>query len=164
VLRDGYVDAAVNAALLALADCVVSLHRSEGFGFNLADAMALGTPVLATAFSGNLTFMREADGNLVPATRVPVGPGRFPYLPESQWAEPDLDAATRMMRALVESPATGRARADGARRRVLQEFTPEATGAFIRDRLAAVRAERRALAAPSPMRRLASRLRDTRRV
>jgi glycosyltransferase involved in cell wall biosynthesis len=142
ILRDGYLPATANAQLLALADCVVSLHRSEGFGFNLADAMALGTPVIATGWSGNLAFMSAEDCVLVPAGLVPVGDGNFPYLATSRWADPDLDVAAAAMRDAVQHPAAGRVRAAAARERVLRDFSPEATGRFVRDRIATIRAAR----------------------
>ena len=53
------------AALFARADCYVSLHRAEGFGLTLAEAMALGKPVIATGFSGNTDFMTPANSYLV---------------------------------------------------------------------------------------------------
>jgi hypothetical protein len=74
---------------------------------------------------------------------VPVGPGRFPYLATSRWADPDLDHAAALMRQHVDHPAEHRARADAARSRVLRDFSPLATGTFIRDRLAVVRSEGR---------------------
>jgi hypothetical protein len=68
-----------------------------------------------------------------------VGPGHFPYDADSAWADPDLDVAAAMMRRVVESPVEARERASRAQARVIREFTPERTGQFIRDRLAAVR-------------------------
>ena len=60
-LIDTYLDPAQNAALLARADCYVSLHRSEGFGLTLAESMALGTPVIATGYSGNTGLHHAAE-------------------------------------------------------------------------------------------------------
>ena len=51
-------------------DAYASLHRAEGFGLTIADAMALGKPVVATGYSGNLEFMTDANGYLVPSTLV----------------------------------------------------------------------------------------------
>ena len=47
--------------LFCCADAYISLHRSEGFGFGIAEAMALGKPVIATAYSGNLDFATAAN-------------------------------------------------------------------------------------------------------
>jgi glycosyltransferase involved in cell wall biosynthesis len=142
VIRDGYLSADDNAALLQMADCVVSLHRSEGFGFNLADAIALGTPVVATGYSGNLTFMHDDDTLLVRSHEVAIGEGRFPYPADGRWAEPDLDHAAELMRHVVDDPVAARRRATAARDRVLTEFDVAKTGTWIRDRLALVRSSR----------------------
>ena len=66
VVIDGYLSAADKEALMAACDCYVSLHRSEGFGLTMAEAMAYGKPVIATAYSGNLAFMTEETSYLVP--------------------------------------------------------------------------------------------------
>ena len=131
--------------------------------------MALGTPVIATAWSGNLTFMREEDCHLVPATTTSVGAGHFPYDPDSLWADPDLDAAAHALRTVVEEPAAARARAAHAQARVLHDFSLAQTGDFIRNRLAATRVGRprttpEAVHATDPMRRLAARLLPGRRL
>lgn len=142
MVYDGYLDPADNIALMAQADCIVSLHRAEGFGFNIADAMALGVPVLATAYSGNLAYADADDCWLVAATETLVGPGHFPYESAARWAEPDLESASHLMTAIAADPHGARERANRARTRVLRTFTPERTGAVVRNRIAGLRAER----------------------
>ena len=71
---DDYLEPAQKAALIARADCYVSLHRSEGFGLPLAEAMALGTPVIATGYSGNTDFTTPFNSYLVDYTPTNVGP------------------------------------------------------------------------------------------
>ena len=66
LLRDGYVSEDDRDSYVAACDCYVSLHRSEGLGLTLAEAMASGKPVIATGYSGNLEFMREHESLLVP--------------------------------------------------------------------------------------------------
>ena len=80
-------------SLIGCADCFVSLHRSEGFGLAMAEAMALGKPVIATGYSGNVDFMDEESAFLVRYGRGEVPPGCEPYRAGSLWAEPDLDHA-----------------------------------------------------------------------
>jgi glycosyltransferase involved in cell wall biosynthesis len=63
------------ASLLNQIDCYVSLHRSEGFGLGLAEAMLLGKPVIATGFSGNLEFMKPTNSFLVSYNLVPIQNG-----------------------------------------------------------------------------------------
>ena len=98
VLIDRYMTRVEASTLTSLADCYVSLHRSEGLGLTIAEAIALGVPTIATAYSGNLDFMDEWDTWRVPCTMTRVGSGAGGYDPAAQWAEPDLDAAARMMR------------------------------------------------------------------
>src|SRR5262249_15651963 len=71
VLIDDYVDAHRVQGLLERSDCFVSLHRAEGFGLHLAAAMAAGTPVIATSYSGNVDFMDDDSAFLVPYELVP---------------------------------------------------------------------------------------------
>ncbi len=103
---DRYVTAQEKNSIIAACDCYVSLHRSEGLGITMGEAMAYGRPVIATGYSGNLDFMTEENSWLVRHTLVPIGPGADPYPPEGEWAEPDLEHAAHLMREveLAESP------------------------------------------------------------
>lgn len=101
-VADGYVDASVQHDLLGLCDAYVSLHRAEGFGFTMAEAMSRGKPVIATGYSGNLEFMDDDNSFLVPFAMRPIGPGNDPYPADCPWADPDLDAAVDLLR-LVRS-------------------------------------------------------------
>ncbi len=97
-------------AFIGAFDILVSLHRAEGFGLTLAEAMAQGVAVIATEFSGNMQFMTAANARLVPAAVVPVSDPEGPYTglardPEQGWGEPHLWAATIALRELVASKA-----------------------------------------------------------
>jgi len=97
-------------ALVASCDVYVSLHRAEGLGLPPLEAMSLGRPVVATAWSGNLDYMTNEDSLLVPAVETPVrGTGIRAYDPsrmgEGQtWGEPDLAVAAAHLRALADDP------------------------------------------------------------
>ncbi len=78
------------------ADCYVSLHRSEGFGQTLAETMAIGKPVIATRYSGNLAFMATDNSVLVGHVKVPVRPGSEPYPTMAALGAPKLDQAAAM--------------------------------------------------------------------
>ena len=67
-LIEDNVSAAAKNAMVANCDCYVSLHRSEGLGLTMAEAMYFGKPVIATAYSGNLDFMTPDNSFLVPPT------------------------------------------------------------------------------------------------
>lgn len=103
-LRDERLDPADRAALIRSADVFVSLHRSEGLGLHLAEAMWLSTPVLATAYSGSLD-VTAAPGDPVAAQvgfeLVPVERGGEAYR-EGTWAEPDVREAATMMRRFAD--------------------------------------------------------------
>lgn len=84
---------------IASADVLLSLHRSEGFGLTIAEAMMLGVPVVATAWSGNLDFMDEETACLVPAKLRPVDDQQGIYRGQV-WAEPDEYVAADGLRRL----------------------------------------------------------------
>ena len=83
--------------LLACADVVMSLHRSEGFGLVMAEAMAQGKPVVATGYSGNLDFMNEFNSLLVRHELFAVQSSEPVYMQAKQarWAEPDFHMQPR---------------------------------------------------------------------
>ena len=103
VLDDREIKALVNQC-----DCFVSLHRSEGFGRGLAEAMYMSKPVIATGYSGNLDFMNESNSCLVDNLLVPVGEGDYPFAEGQLWADADIDMASGFMTALVANPALAR--------------------------------------------------------
>jgi glycosyltransferase involved in cell wall biosynthesis len=117
VIRDAYVTSDDYFSMLDACDCYVSLHRSEGFGLTVAEAMALGKPVISTAYSSTLEFANESNSFLVPARIVEVGDDAPPYPSHSRWADPDVSAAAEQMARVytdrVGAAAVGaRARAD----------------------------------------------------
>lgn len=92
--------------LYAACDAYISLHRSEGFGLNLAEAMLAERAVIATGWSGNLEFMDAESSALIPSTLVDVrDPQRVYTVSGARWAEPDHDAAVETLRKLRGDPA-----------------------------------------------------------
>jgi glycosyltransferase involved in cell wall biosynthesis len=108
----------------------------------MAEAMALGTPVIATGYSGNMDFMDSSTAELVPYRLVSVGEGKVPYPPEAHWADADVDAAARAIRAVHDHPDKREAMADRARSRVNRQLSPSACGQQMRARLAEIRSAR----------------------
>ena len=102
-----------NNALTACADIVLSLHRGEGFGLVLAEAMLLGKPVIATAWSGNSDFMNRSNAALVGYRLVPARDDRSVY--RGLWAEPDVAEAACLLRMLADDPGRRRAIGEQAR-------------------------------------------------
>ena len=102
-ILDATLDDAGLDALYDRADVLLSLHRAEGYGLTLAEAMRRGLPVVATGWSGNADFVSEEVGIPVPWTLVPAeDPQRTYHHPHMRWAEPDLDAAAVALRRLRE--------------------------------------------------------------
>ena len=84
---------------------LLSLHRAEGFGLALAEAFLADVPALATGWSGNLEFMDQTPELLVTYRMVPVRDSAGVYRARDlRWAEPDIDAAARMLRELASAP------------------------------------------------------------
>lgn len=90
--------------LIATADVLLSLHRAEGFGLTLSEALGLGRAALATAWSGNMEFMAGLPDALVPCRLVPVEDAAGLYAGQA-WADPDLDAAAAAIRRLTDDAA-----------------------------------------------------------
>jgi glycosyltransferase involved in cell wall biosynthesis len=92
-----------NHALLAAADIVLSLHRSEAFGLVLAEAMLLGKPVVATGWSGNMEYMDHETAALVGYRLVAAQDRRGTYnFANAEWADPDLADAVAHLRRLAD--------------------------------------------------------------
>lgn len=126
VIRDDSLSASEQEALIAACDTYVSLHRAEGFGFTMAEAMARGKPVIATGYSGNLEFMTPENSFLVPYRLTPVGAGHDPYPERATWATPDIEAAARTMKAVVQDPAGAALRGQRGARDVAERHSVEA--------------------------------------
>jgi len=115
--------------LTAGADAYLSLHRAEGWGFGMIEAMALGVPVLATGYSGPLAYADAATAWLVPATEVAPARGDYMFTPEGGlWGDPDHRAAVALLREMQANAALRARKATAAQARVLRVFSPEAIG------------------------------------
>ena len=106
-------------SLIASCDVLLSLHRAEGWGLPIAEALGLGRAVLATGWSGSEDFLAGIDEARLPYVLVPVDDPGGPYdaaeHPGQQWADPDLDEAARRIRRLAADPvARARIAAMGA--------------------------------------------------
>jgi glycosyltransferase involved in cell wall biosynthesis len=84
-------------------DCFVSLHRSEGFGLNIADAMICGHPAICTGYSGNLDFTNSGNALLVDYEMIDVCRGEYPSWEGQQWADPNIGQAAEFMRLICNN-------------------------------------------------------------
>lgn len=135
LVRDQVLDDAHLHALQETADAYVSLHRAEGLGLGMAESMARGKPVIATAWSGNLDFMHEGNSCLVPFRSVPIKPGEYLFADGGTWAEADVEAAAAWMLRLAREPGLAERIGSQARRGILQTMSMEAAAAAMRARL-----------------------------
>jgi glycosyltransferase involved in cell wall biosynthesis len=122
-------------ALVQLADCYVSLHRSEGFGLTIGEAMSHGKPVIATGYSGNMDFMTVANSLAVRHRLIELDRDHGPYKRGMVWADPDLEHAAELMRWAYANRERARAIGERARADIRAQFAPETVGAQVRARL-----------------------------
>ena len=139
-VADRYVTAAEKNAMFAGCDCYVSLHRSEGFGNTLAEAMYLGKPVIATGYSGNMEFMTPQNSYPVNYTLRPVGDDAGPYPATGEWAEPDVGHAARLMRHVFEERQEAGERGRRAAEDLRRNHSAEIAGRAMAERIRRVRA------------------------
>ena len=122
-------------SLIQNCDCLVSLHRSEGFGLTLGEAMYLGKPVIATAYSGNVDFTLPGNSFLVSYQLRPVGPNNEPYDAQCHWADPSIEDAARHMRTVFEAPGERARIAAAGQAFVREQLSPAAVGAQMKRRI-----------------------------
>jgi glycosyltransferase involved in cell wall biosynthesis len=124
---EGALPQADMSGLMAASDIVISLHRSEGFGLVLAQAMALGKPVIATGWSGNLDFMNERNSALVSCSLVPVhDPDGAFGISDQEWAEADVGHAVEWLRRLADDSALRGRIGATARTEIARQLSPQA--------------------------------------
>lgn len=121
--------------LLNSTDSFISLHRSEGFGLVLAEAMYLRKPVIGTNWSGNTDFMKSDNSCLVNYSLVHLGRDIGPYKAFQVWAEPDIDHAASYMRKLVDDTPFRHSIALRGQQTIRNGYSPEVIGKMIKKRL-----------------------------
>ena len=119
-------------------DAYVSLHRSEGLGVPIANAMALGKPAIATDWSGNTDFMTVGNSFPVPFDLVKLENNLGPYPAGAWWASPRVDEAARLMRLVRDEPELAQARGDAARRDMEVQYSRSSVADALKQRLALI--------------------------
>jgi glycosyltransferase involved in cell wall biosynthesis len=150
VLFEEHLSPEDQRAYISSLDVVASLHRSEGYGLIMLEAMAQGIPTMATEYSGNLAFMSHRNSWLIPAQRITIDESASPYPAGYTWAEPDITSAASTLRWIISglTTASSRAAADVSNRtnQALLNTQPLINGtagaAFVRQRLAQIRTAR----------------------
>lgn len=119
-------------------DCFLSLHRSEGFGRGLAEAMFFGKPVIGTGYSGNVDFMHMDNSYLVDYSLIPVQPGAYPHAEGQVWAEPDLSQAVEYAIQIQQDPEAARRIGRLASQEIRTNFSYRAVGLRYKERISQV--------------------------
>jgi glycosyltransferase involved in cell wall biosynthesis len=135
VLIDEYLEAEELTALMANCTAYVSLHRAEGLGLTIAEAMAWGRPVVVSAYSGNMQFTNSGNAFLVPCKMTTIPQGADPYPAGTRWGDPDLDHAAALLRRIVDDPASAATVGRQAARDIRDLHSPAAAGERVREAL-----------------------------
>lgn len=138
IVRDDVIDRGHMGALQRCCDAYVSLHRAEGFGLGLAEAMFLGKPVIGTAWSGNVDFMDDSNSCLVDFNLIPVLEGQYSSSGGQHWADADIASAASCMRRIATDPEFARSMGQRAARDIRRSNSPAAAAKIVIDRLRAL--------------------------
>lgn len=134
IINDNFDREHINS-MIYHCNCYVSLHRSEGFGLTLAEAMFYGKPTIATNFSGNLEFMNCFNSLLVDYRPFQLDRDIVYFKKGTTWAEPDLAVASNYMRQLVDNPDLAARIGARAKQDIRSQLSPQSIGLKIRRRL-----------------------------
>ncbi|MFP7675590.1 glycosyltransferase [Marivita sp. S0852] len=128
-ILDETMDRPALLEIMAGADAYLSLHRAEGWGFGMVEAMALGVPVLATGYSGNLAYCDDTTAWLVPATLTAPKPDAYMFTPEGGlWGTPDHHAAVTLLRQMQADAPLRHRKAKTAQTHVMRGLSAETIG------------------------------------
>jgi glycosyltransferase involved in cell wall biosynthesis len=140
-LIEGYLNRSTVFGLIQSCDAFLSLHRSEGFGLGLAEAMLLGKVAIATDWSGNRQFMNADNSLLIASELVQLARNYGPYEAGQYWAEPSAEQAVEAILRSCQEPELRRTLGERARDTIASEFSEAAVGARILDRLQTIAEE-----------------------
>jgi hypothetical protein len=128
--------------LLADADCYLSLHRADGGLGAVAKAMSWGTSTVVTATPASLEFQTDQDSRLVASRTVMIPADEYRYPSGSAWAEPDVEQAAAVLRAMASEPGVTAVKVGRARQAASRRFSQSVAVATVRARLADIDARR----------------------
>lgn len=132
---DGYLSKDEINALIYNCDCYVSLHRCEGFGLTMAEAMFYGRPVIATGYSSNTEFMNVGNSFLVNYNLVKIESNMGPYKKGNVWAEPDINHASHLMQFVFNNQKKAQQIGQKGKETIQSLLSLEVLGQKIKERL-----------------------------
>lgn len=132
---DEDMDKSTYIGLLNSCDCYVSLHRSEGLGIGMIEAMFLGKPVIATSYGGSMEFMNSDCALLVDYKMQPTMTNLCNYSPSATWAEPNIKTAAMYMEMLVDDKYYGTVLGKKAQEHIRNNYNQQILNKQINTRL-----------------------------
>lgn len=143
IVRDRELSYAHSLAEMRSCDAYVSLHRAEGFGYTMVEAMMMGKPVIASRYSANLDYMSDETAFLVGGQeRYLDGDEYLGVTPGARWFEPDIDAAAEAMRRVWSDRDEAGCRANAGAAFVRRAFSRPTLQTLYAKRLEAIHRER----------------------
>lgn len=124
--------------LINVCDSYVSLHRAEGFGLGMAEAMYMGKPVIGTAYSGNMDFMNKDNSLPISFEMVDIERDAYPFWLGQKWANPNTDEAARAMVNLYSDSNYAKKLGDSAKKFMQDNHAFEVVGEKMASRLATI--------------------------
>jgi glycosyltransferase involved in cell wall biosynthesis len=134
-LIDSYLSPQEMSDLLTGCDVFISLHRSEGFGFGPAEALAAGKAVISTGYSGTTDFISEDTGYPVRYRLIAVKKGEYPEWKDQKWADPDINHAAEILQTIYANPEEARIKGMKGREFMINNHSPEVIGKQIKQLL-----------------------------
>ena len=125
-------------SLIQAVDVFVSLHRAEGFGLVMAEAMLLKTACIATNWSSNTEFMDSGTACMVPYSKIQINESEGCYPKGSIWADPDVEATANYMKWLKENPNEYRTMVDKAYKHVSEILGKEHVVPMMEERISQI--------------------------
>lgn len=122
-------------SLMNAVDVLVSLHRSEGFGLTVAEAMSLGKPVISTNWSATAEFTDETCACPVDYKLIKIKKSIGPYEKGNYWADADTSHAAYFMKRLWKDKAYAQKIGENAKEYIKEHLTYENVANIVKDRL-----------------------------
>lgn len=120
--------------IISNCDSYISLHRSEGFGLTMAEAMYFKKPVIATGYSGNLEFMNADNSFLVEGEKISYGSDDLNYNSNTIWSEPSLKEAGEYLKTVYEGSDDVQEKAEKGQQTIVSNLSLKRVGGLIKKR------------------------------